>query len=111
MHTVSWGRLYLKVSANSSNLRAIRSYEKAWGDDLIFQGPYRKNHGHREAHVVLIPAVLVWELVQGDSPVSTRTFEKPFHTIMPVEVMLFTDTGLQRLEVGVGTLYRQTETT
>lgn len=55
--------------------------------------------------------MLVWELVQGDSPVSTRTFEKPFHTIMPVEVMLFTDTGLQRLEVGVGTLYRQTETT
>lgn len=36
--------------------------------------------------------MLVWELVQGDSPVSTRTFEKPFHTIMPVEVMLFTDT-------------------
>lgn len=58
----------------------------------------------REAHLIFIPAMLIWELVQGDSSVSTRTFEKPLHTIMPVEVMLFADAGLQRFEVGVGAL-------
>lgn len=55
--------------------------------------------------------MLIWELVQGDSPVSTRTFEKPLHTVMPVEVMLFADAGLQGLEVGVGALHRGTQTT
>lgn len=77
----------------------------------MFQGPYRKYHGDRDAHVMFIPAVLIWELVQGDSPVSTRTFEKPLHAVMPVEVMLFADAGLQRLEVGVGALHRGTQTT
>lgn len=77
----------------------------------MFQGPYKWNHGHREAHVMFIPAVLVWELVQGDSPVSTRTFEKPLHTVVPVKVMLFADAGLQGFEVGIGALHRGTQTT
>jgi hypothetical protein len=69
-------------------------------------GPCRQYHGDREAHEMFIPAVLVWELVQGDGPVSTGTFEKPLHAVVPVEVMLLADTGLQRLEVGIGALHR-----
>lgn len=60
-----------------------------------------------ETRAILLPAVLVWEPVKGDGPVSTRTFEKPLHAVVPVEVVLFTDAGLQWLEVGVGTLHRQ----
>ena len=55
---------------------------------------------------ILIPAVLLGESVKGDSSVSTGTLEKPLHTVMPVAVMLLADAGLQRLEVGVGTLHR-----
>lgn len=55
--------------------------------------------------------MLIWEPVKGDGPVSTRTFEKPLHAIVPMEVMLFADAGLQRLEVGVGTLHRPTQST
>lgn len=55
---------------------------------------------------ILIPAVLLGESVKGDSSVSTGTLEKPLYTIMPVVVMLLADAGLQRLEVGVGTLHR-----
>lgn len=55
---------------------------------------------------ILIPAVLLGESVKGDSSVSTGTLEKPLHTVMPVVVMLLADAGLQRLEVGVGTLHR-----
>lgn len=54
--------------------------------------------------------MLIWELVQGDSPVSTGTFEKPLHAVVPVEAMLLADTGLQRLEVGIGAL-QGTQTT
>lgn len=55
---------------------------------------------------ILIPAVLLGESVKGDSSASTGTLEKPLHTVMPVVVMLLADAGLQRLEVGVGTLHR-----
>lgn len=63
-----------------------------------------------EPHAVVIPAVLVWEPVKGDRPVSTRASEKPLHAVMPMEAMLFADAGLQRLEVGVGALHRPTHT-
>lgn len=59
---------------------------------------------------MLIPTMFIWELVQGDSPVSTRTFEKPLDAVMPVEAMLLADAGLQRLEVGIGAL-QGTQTT
>lgn len=61
----------------------------------------------QRTRAIPLPAVLVREPVKGDGPVSTRTFEEPLHAIMPVEVMLFADAGLQWLEVGVGTLHRQ----
>lgn len=48
--------------------------------------------------------MLFGEPVKGDASVSTRTLEKPLNAIMPVVVMLLADAGLQRLEVGVGTL-------
>lgn len=43
---------------------------------------------------------------KGDTSVSTGTLEKPLYAVMPVVVVLLMDTGLQRLEVGVGTLHK-----
>lgn len=63
----------------------------------------------KELQVILIPAVLVWESVQGDASVSTGTLEKPLHAVMPVVFVLLTDAGLQQLEVGVGALHRATK--
>lgn len=53
-----------------------------------------------------LPAVLLGEPVQGDTSVSTGTLEKPLHAVMPVVVVLLADTGLQGLEMGVGTLHK-----
>lgn len=49
--------------------------------------------------------MLFGEPVKGDASVSTGTLEKPLQAVMPVIVVLLTDAGLQRLEVGVGTLH------
>lgn len=44
--------------------------------------------------------------VKGDASVSTGTLEKPFYAVVPMVVMLLADAGLQRLEVGIGTLHK-----
>lgn len=50
--------------------------------------------------------MLFGEPVQGDASVSTGTLEKPFDAVVPMAVVLLTDAGLQRLEVGIGTLHK-----
>lgn len=60
----------------------------------------------KELQAILIPAVLSGEPVKGDASVSTGTLEKPLYTVVPVVVVLLANTGLQRLEVGVGALQK-----
>lgn len=70
---------------------------------------FEKPRQDKEPQAVLIPAVLFGKPGKGDTSVSTGTLEKPLYAVMPVVVVLLMDTGVQRLEVGVGTLHKTTE--
>lgn len=97
-----------KEAQNKADPLGVKDRPKFLGNSItreLQKGTFRKPVGPRTPGI-LIPAVLLGESVKGDSSVSTGTLEKPLHTVMPVVVMLLTDAGLQRLEVGVGTLHR-----
>lgn len=56
------------------------------------------------ARVTVSPAVFVWQSVQSDGSLSTRTFEETLHGIVPVQAVILLHTAIRRLKVSVTTL-------